>query len=118
MSHSSLAGTGRTTYQSPDVYGTINPDVVVYSKNVLCHFIEREAVMSKKNHTNKEYPDVTKAAAVYEQLKLTIPTNQKHLYNFVKFFLGINIPRRRICSEHNAPIEYLWHSLSMDRKVE
>ena len=32
----------------------------------------------------------------------------------MKAFLGIEIPGRRICSDHSAPLDYLWHSFNAD----
>jgi len=36
------------------------------------------------------------------------------LKNYVKVFLGIDIPDKKICLEHNRPMDYLWHSFSAD----
>jgi hypothetical protein len=40
--------------------------------------------------------------------------NKKDLKNYVKVFLGIDVPDKKICPEHNSPMEYLWHSFSAD----
>jgi hypothetical protein len=39
---------------------------------------------------------------------------KRDLKNYVKVFLGINVPDRRICSDHQNPMDYLWHSFSGD----
>ncbi len=58
--------------------------------------------------------DIEKAAHVYAELRRTRPSTRRNLKNYVKVFLGIDIPNKRICSEHNSPMDYLWHSFSAD----
>ena len=55
-----------------------------------------------------------KASGVYESLRRTRPTTRGDLKNYVKVFLGIDIPDKRICPEHNSPMDYLWHSFWAD----
>jgi len=64
-----------------------------------------------KTHT---IPDVAKAAGVYEALRRTRPATREDLKNYVKVFLGVEVPDRRICPDHSSPMDYLWHSFSMD----
>ncbi len=54
------------------------------------------------------------AIHVYSALRRTRPRTRNDLRNYVKLFLGIDIPDKRICSEHNSPMDYLWHSYSAD----
>ena len=56
-----------------------------------------------------------KAAHIYRQLRRTVPITRADLKNYVKVFLGINVPDKKICPEHNAPMDYLWHSFTSDR---
>jgi len=73
--------------------------------------------MSQTNlseHGTVEASDIQKAASVYEALRRTRPAKRQDLKNYVKVFLGIDIPDKRICPEHNAPMDYLWHSFSCD----
>jgi hypothetical protein len=57
---------------------------------------------------------IRKAADVYSRLRGMRPESKQDLKNYVKVFLGINIPDKRICSGHNSPMDYLWHSFSGD----
>jgi hypothetical protein len=58
--------------------------------------------------------DIEKAAGVYSELRRNRPMTKKDLKNYVKVFLGIDIPDKKICPEHNSPMEYLWHSFFAD----
>ena len=62
----------------------------------------------------KSYSDIEKAVGVYSVLRQTRPRTRRDLKNYVKVFLGIDIPDKKICSEHNSPMDYLWHSFSVD----
>ena len=61
---------------------------------------------------------VEKAACVYSALRQSRPATRRDLKNYVKVFLGIDIPDRKICAEHNSPMDYLWHSFSADFSAE
>jgi hypothetical protein len=54
------------------------------------------------------------ATKLYESLRRTRPSTKSDLKNYVKVFLGLDIPDKRICPEHNSPLDYLWHSFSAD----
>jgi hypothetical protein len=54
------------------------------------------------------------AVRLYESLRLTRPATKPDLKNYIKVFLGIDIPDRQICPEHNSPLDYLWHSFNCD----
>jgi len=58
--------------------------------------------------------DIEKAASIYSALRQARPRTRADLKNYVKVFLGIDIPDRKICLEHNSPMDYLWHSFSAD----
>ena len=58
--------------------------------------------------------DIKKTANIYESLRQSRPNTKKDLQNYVKVFLGINIPDSRICPEHATPMEYLWHAWNTD----
>jgi hypothetical protein len=62
--------------------------------------------------------DITKAAEVYSALRRSRPTTKIDLKNYVKVFLGIDIPDKKICPQHNSPMDYLWHSFSADFAAE
>ncbi|MHC4700469.1 MAG: hypothetical protein ACYTFQ_07825, partial [Planctomycetota bacterium] len=59
--------------------------------------------------------DVEKATRLCAELRRTPPMTKRDLKNYVKVFLGINVPDKKICSEHQNPMDYLWHSFSADR---
>jgi len=58
--------------------------------------------------------DIKKAAHIYAELRRTRPSTKTDLKNYVKVFLGIDVPPKKICPEHNSPMDYLWHSFSAD----
>ena len=58
--------------------------------------------------------DIEKATHIYEALRRTRPNSRRDLKNYVKVFLGIDVPDKKICSEHNSPLDYLWHAFSID----
>jgi hypothetical protein len=55
-----------------------------------------------------------KAAGLYQTLKKTRPLTKTDLKNYLAAFLHLNITGRRICREHNPPMDYLWHCYSGD----
>ncbi len=57
---------------------------------------------------------IEKVSLVYSALRGCRPVTRMDLKNYVKVFLGIDIPDKRICSDHNSPMDYLWHSFSVD----
>jgi hypothetical protein len=58
--------------------------------------------------------EIAKAAHVFSLLRRTRPRTKQDLKNYVKVFLGINVPDKKICPEHKSPMDYLWHSFSAD----
>ncbi|MFZ2149182.1 MAG: hypothetical protein WAV28_18375 [Sedimentisphaerales bacterium] len=55
-----------------------------------------------------------RAAEVYLSLRRRAPATRGDIKNYVKVFLGIDIPDKKICPGHNSPMEYLWHSYFSD----
>lgn len=53
---------------------------------------------------------VERAAGVYAELRQIRPLTRRDLKNYVKVFLGIDVPDKRICPEHQNPMDYLWHT--------
>ncbi|MBN1796280.1 MAG: hypothetical protein JW804_06375 [Sedimentisphaerales bacterium] len=51
-----------------------------------------------------------------ESLRNTRPQTKRNLKNYIKVFLGLDIPDKTICQEHNTPLDYLWHAFSSDFK--
>jgi hypothetical protein len=58
--------------------------------------------------------NIEKAAQIYSELRRTRPGTKQDLKNYVKVFLGIDVPNNKICPEHNSPMDYLWHCFSAD----
>ena len=58
--------------------------------------------------------DSTQATALYEQLRRMRPQTRRDLKNYIRIFLGMNIPHKRICPGHSSPMDYLWHAFSVD----
>ena len=58
--------------------------------------------------------NIERATGVCSALRHARPGTRRDLKNYVKVFLGINVPDRRICPEHNSPLDYLWHTFSAD----
>jgi hypothetical protein len=61
--------------------------------------------------------DVMKAAGAYEALRRSRPKTREDLKNYVKVFLGIDVPDRQICPDHKTPMDYLWHSFAIDDRL-
>jgi hypothetical protein len=57
---------------------------------------------------------VVSRSGVFTRLRRMRPGTREDLRNYVKVFLGINVPDRSICPGHSSPMDYLWHSFSMD----
>ena len=74
--------------------------------------------MTKKALTGKSENNIKRASSIYRQLQRSRPETKQVLKNYVKVFLGIDIPAVRICSDHNSPMDYLWHSFSADFTAE
>ncbi len=58
--------------------------------------------------------NIANTVRLYESLRRTRPANRSDLKNYVKVFLGLDVPDKQICPEHNVPLDYLWHSFSAD----
>jgi len=59
---------------------------------------------------------IDRAAGIYRQLRRTAPATRADLKNYVRAFLGIDVPDRKICPEHNSPMDYLWYAFTADKK--
>ena len=59
--------------------------------------------------------DMGRAVRICSQLRQTPPQSKRDLKNYVKGFLTVDIPGKRICPDHHSPLDYLWHSFSADR---
>ena len=63
---------------------------------------------------SKVSESIEKAGQFYWQLQRSRPKTKQELKNYVKAFLGIDVPAKRICEGHNSPMDYLWHSFITD----
>jgi hypothetical protein len=51
---------------------------------------------------------------LYETLRQASPATKDDLKNYIKVFLGIDVPDKKICPEHDSPLNYLWHAFNSD----
>jgi len=54
------------------------------------------------------------ASGIYETLRRTRPRTRADLANYIKVFLGIDVPDVKMCPEHATPLDYLWYAYSSD----
>jgi len=60
--------------------------------------------------------DVQRVARLYTELRHRLPETRRDLKNYVKIFLGIDVPDKRLCPDHSSPMDYLWHSFALDTR--
>jgi Terminase RNaseH-like domain len=77
------------------------------------HKSKQEDIMARAESLLLQ-PQIEKAKMYYEALQRARPTTKDDLKNYIKVFLGIDVPDRRICPEHDSPLNYLWHSFNCD----
>lgn len=58
--------------------------------------------------------DIQRVVHLYSELRHTSPGTRRDLKNYVKAFVGIDVPDRQICRDHSSPMDYLWHSFALD----
>ena len=58
--------------------------------------------------------DVARATQLYSGLRRMPPGTRRDLKNYVKVFLGMDVPDKRICPGHNSPMDYLWDRFTVD----
>ncbi|OHB62716.1 MAG: hypothetical protein A2Y77_16130 [Planctomycetes bacterium RBG_13_62_9] len=58
--------------------------------------------------------EAARAPGVFEALRRIRPGTKDDLRNYVKVFLGITVPDKRLCPGHSSPMDYLWHTFSAD----
>ncbi len=59
---------------------------------------------------------IEKAERIYNELRRLRPATRGDLKNYVKVFLGLNVPDKNNCPEHNSPMDYLWHSFAAETR--
>lgn len=67
--------------------------------------------------TKPSSSQVTTAVEKKDRLRSEVetpPLTKLGLRDYVKVHLGVDVPDKRICSEHQSPMDYLWHSFSAD----
>jgi len=57
---------------------------------------------------------IAKAQRIYTKLRRQRPENKKDFKNYLKVFLGIDVPDKKICKEHCSPLDYLWYVFNID----
>ena len=66
----------------------------------------------------KSLETIEKINDVYSALRRSRPTTPEELKNYIKVFLGLDIPAKSMCGQHNNPMDYLWYSFSADFRAE
>jgi len=66
------------------------------------------------NITILSYERLLEANSIYETLRKQPPKIRADLKNYLKVYLGLDIPDTKICPEHNCPMDYLWHCWRSD----
>ncbi len=54
------------------------------------------------------------ASKIYEALRLTRPKTKAELKHYLKVFLNINVPNKKVCHNHDSPMDYLWYVFNAD----
>jgi len=49
------------------------------------------------------------------KVRWAVPANKEDLRNYVKAFVGVDVPDVRVCEGHCSVMDYLWHSFSESR---
>lgn len=52
------------------------------------------------------------ANSLYQNLRYYKPQTKAQLRDYVKVFIGIDVPDKIMCVGHSSPMDYLWHSFS------
>ncbi len=75
-----------------------------------------DSMLSKRNDAEVllSGADIQRAGSIYQSLRSNRPRTKCDLKNYIKVFLGIDVPDKKICAEHNSPMDYLWHSFAAD----
>jgi hypothetical protein len=58
--------------------------------------------------------DAAGTSNVLAALRRMRPGTREDLRNYVKVFLGVDVPDKCMCPGHSSPMDYLWHSFAAD----
>ncbi|AQT66961.1 Terminase-like family protein [Anaerohalosphaera lusitana] len=61
--------------------------------------------------------EVGRANRIYEDLRMIRPAGRSDIKNYIKVFLGVDVPDVRVCGDHDTPMDYLWHCWSADKST-
>ncbi len=50
----------------------------------------------------------------YEAVRGVAPGRRRDLRNYLKVYLGLDVPDVRVCEGHCSPMDYVWHAWSVD----
>jgi len=71
--------------------------------------MQRESLLKLRRDDRLE-----KLARICSALRGRAPRTRRDLGNYLRVFLGIEVPDRAVCPEHCAPMDYLWHAFGAD----
>lgn len=60
--------------------------------------------------TTLSKPKLLKAVGLCKILKHQLPKTKTDLKNYIKYYLELDVSDKKICSCHDSPLDYLWHS--------
>ena len=58
--------------------------------------------------------DLQTASHAYKQSRLIRPVTRQGLRNYVRQYLGVDVPNVRMCDDHATPMDYLWYAFNAD----
>jgi hypothetical protein len=61
---------------------------------------------------------VTQKLAMIPSLQTKRPASKTDLMLYCESFLNLDVPSKKICPNHCAPIDYLWHAFAADRVAQ
>lgn len=54
------------------------------------------------------------ASELSRRLRLKRPKTKNHLRDYIKFFIGVDVPNKVLTEGHSSPMDYVWHSFNSD----
>ncbi len=71
-----------------------------------------KSIEKKSSKRSEEF--TKKAIQIYNKLRQIRPVTKQDLKNYIRAFINIDIPDKRLCPGHASPLDYLWYSYNAD----